>query len=382
MKNSNFKKILIVFGTRPEAIKLAPVIHELTDTFSVEVCVTAQHRSLLDQVLDLFSIKPDYDLDIMSHKQDLFDVTTRVLNGLKEVLLTSKPDLVLVHGDTTTAMASAMASFYLKIPLGQVEAGLRTNNIFSPFPEEFNRQLVSRLVQFHFAPTLRARENLLNEHISDKDIYVTGNTVIDALFSIIDRARKASFPKNFKNQMPFLFSKNHSQRVILVTGHRRENFGKGFEEICLALKEIALQNSNVQIVYPVHLNPNVRSPVNLILSNISNIHLVDPMDYLSFIKIMDESYLILTDSGGIQEEAPSLGKPVLLMRDSTERPEALEAGTVKLVGSDKSKIISSVNLLLNDKLEYKKMSKAHNPYGDGKSSIKIKNVLKEKANEG
>jgi UDP-N-acetylglucosamine 2-epimerase (non-hydrolysing) len=382
VKNSKIKKILIVFGTRPEAIKLAPVINELTNCFTVEICVTAQHRSLLDQVLNLFSIKPDYDLDIMSHKQDLFDVTTRVLNGLKEIILISKPDLVLVHGDTTTAMASSMASFYLKIPLGQIEAGLRTNNIFSPFPEEFNRQLVSKLTKFHFAPTLKAKENLLNEQINNQDIYVTGNTVIDALFSIIDRARKTSFPDKFKKQMPFLFLKEHSERVILVTGHRRENFGKGFEEICLALKEIALQNINVQIVYPVHLNPNVKKPVNLILSNISNIHLVEPLDYLTFVKLMDESFLILTDSGGIQEEAPSLGKPVLLMRDSTERPEALDAGTVKLVGSDKSKIISSVNLLLNDSVEYRKMSRAHNPYGDGTASIKINSILKEKINEG
>ena len=376
MINSNRKKILIVFGTRPEAIKMAPLVIELKKKMVVKVCVTAQHRHLLDQVLDLFEIIPDFDLDIMKPKQDLFDVTTKVLSGIKEVLGKWKPNIVLVHGDTTTAMATSMAAFYLKIPIGQIEAGLRTNNIYSPFPEEFNRQLVTTLAQFHFAPTEKARQNLLNEQVKDKNIYVTGNTVIDSLLSVIEKARKMNFSSDLIRLLPFL-SNESLARIVLVTGHRRENFGEGFEEICQALKEIALKNVDVEIIYPVHLNPNVREPVNRLISNIKNIHLIEPMDYLSFIKVMDASYLILTDSGGIQEEAPSLGKPVVLMRDSTERPEAVEAGTVKLVGSNKKKIFESVNFLLNNDIEYKKMSKAHNPYGNGTASKLICKILEE-----
>jgi len=374
--NSNLKKILIVFGTRPEAIKMAPLVIELKKKMVVKVCVTAQHRHLLDQVLDLFEIIPDFDLDIMKPKQDLFDVTTNVLKGIKEVIGKWRPNIVLVHGDTTTAMATSMAAFYLKIPIGQIEAGLRTNNIYSPFPEEFNRQLVTKLAGYHFAPTEKARQNLLNEQVEDKNIYVTGNTVIDSLLSVIEKARKMNYSSDLIKLLPFL-SNGSLARIVLVTGHRRENFGKGFEEICQALKEIALKNLDVEIIYPVHLNPNVREPVNRLISNIKNIHLIEPMDYLSFIKVMDASYLILTDSGGIQEEAPSLGKPVVLMRDSTERPEAVEAGTVKIVGSNKKKIFESVNFLLNNDIEYKKMSKAHNPYGDGTASKLISKVLEE-----
>jgi UDP-N-acetylglucosamine 2-epimerase (non-hydrolysing) len=296
---------------------------------------------------------------------------------MKEILLRVSPDLVLVHGDTTTAMTTSIAAFYLKIPIGQVEAGLRTHNVLSPFPEEFNRQLISRLAKYHFAPTQKAKQNLLNEKISKNNIFVTGNTVIDSLFSIIDKAKAISFSKILLNNIPFLESSEKLPRIILVTGHRRENFGQGFEEICLALKNIAIDNPKVEIIYPVHLNPNVREPVNRILSKIKNIHLIEPLDYLMFVKLMDVSHIILTDSGGIQEEAPSLGKPVIVMRNSTERSEAVEAKTVKLVGPNKEKIIESINLLLNNDLEYKEMSRAHNPYGDGNASKRICKVLKE-----
>ena len=371
-------KVLIVFGTRPEAIKMAPVVHALSDKLNVKVCVTAQHREMLDQVLDLFDITPDYDLDIMRQGQDLFDLTSNVLNGMKQVLTKDRPDVVLVHGDTTTTMATTIAAFYLQIPVGHIEAGLRTYNLKSPFPEEFNRQLTTRIAQFHFAPTQNARQNLLNEQIDDNQIYVTGNTVIDALLLIVEKARLTNFSDVILENMPFLQGEMKSaSRIILVTGHRRENFGQGFEEICQALRDIAINNPNVQIVYPVHLNPNVREPVNRILSNIDNIYLVEPMEYLFFIKLMDISYLILTDSGGIQEEAPSLGKPVLVMRNTTERPEAVDAGTVKLVGTDKNKIVKMVNQLLTDKDEYQKMSKAHNPYGEGLASRTICKVLEE-----
>ena len=380
MINSNNKKVLIVFGTRPEAIKMAPLVKELKKKMIVRVCVTAQHRHLLDQVLELFEITPDFDLDIMRPKQDLFDVTIKVLAGIKNVLDEWRPSIVLVHGDTTTAMATSMAAFYLKIPVGQIEAGLRTNNIYSPFPEEFNRQLVSRIAEFHFAPTEKARKNLLNEHVNDENIYVTGNTVIDALLSVIQKARTTDYSVDLIRLLPFLSNKN-LPKIVLVTGHRRENFGQGFEKICQALREIALKHLDVEIIYPVHLNPNVREPVNRLISNIKNIHLIEPMNYLSFLKVMDASYLILTDSGGIQEEAPSLGKPVVLMRDSTERPEAVEAGTVTLVGSDKGKIFESVNFLLNNDLEYKKMSKAHNPYGDGTASKTICKILEDTFND-
>ncbi len=371
-------KVLVVFGTRPEAIKMAPVIRALNGKLEVKVCVTAQHREMLDQVLDLFEIVPDYDLDIMKPGQDLFDVTSNVLSGMKQVLSEEQPDVVLVHGDTTTTMATSMAAFYLNIPVGHVEAGLRTYNIHSPFPEEFNRQITTKITQFHFAPTENARQNLLNEQVMEQQIYVTGNTVIDALFSMVEKARVADYSDDILEQIQFLSrEKDNLPRIILVTGHRRENFGQGFEEVCRALRDIALENSDVQIIYPVHLNPNVREPVNRILSDINNIHLVEPMEYLSFIKLMDASYLILTDSGGIQEEAPSLGKPVLVMRDTTERPEAVEAGTVKLVGADEKEIVRVVNQLLTNKKIYKNMSKAHNPYGDGHASQAICDVLEK-----
>jgi UDP-N-acetylglucosamine 2-epimerase (non-hydrolysing) len=371
-------KVLVVFGTRPEAIKMAPVVRALKSKLEVKVCVTAQHREMLDQVLDLFEIIPDYDLDIMRPGQDLFDVTSNVLSGMKQVLSEEQPDVVLVHGDTTTTMATSMAAFYLNIPVGHVEAGLRTYNIHSPFPEEFNRQLTTKITQFHFAPTENARQNLLNEQVMEQQIYVTGNTVIDALFSMVEKARVVDYSDDILEQMQFLNrEKENLPRIILVTGHRRENFGQGFEEVCRALRDIALENSDVQIIYPVHLNPNVREPVNRILSDINNIHLVEPMEYLSFIKLMDASYLILTDSGGIQEEAPSLGKPVLVMRDTTERPEAVEAGTVKLVGADEKEIVRMVNQLLTNKKIYKNMSKAHNPYGDGHASQAICDVLEK-----
>ena len=371
-------KVLVVFGTRPEAIKMAPVVRALNGKLEVKVCVTAQHREMLDQVLDLFEIVPDYDLDIMKPGQDLFDVTSNVLSGMKQVLFEEQPDIVLVHGDTTTTMATSMAAFYLNIPVGHVEAGLRTYNIHSPFPEEFNRQITTKITQFHFAPTENARQNLLNEQVMEQQIYVTGNTVIDALFSMVEKARVADYSDDILEQIQFLSrEKDNLPRIILVTGHRRENFGQGFEEVCRALRDIALENSDVQIIYPVHLNPNVREPVNRILSNINNIHLVEPMEYLSFIKLMDASYLILTDSGGIQEEAPSLGKPVLVMRDTTERPEAVEAGTVKLVGADEKEIVRMVNQLLTNKKIYKNMSKAHNPYGDGHASQAICDVLEK-----
>jgi UDP-N-acetylglucosamine 2-epimerase (non-hydrolysing) len=371
-------KVLVVFGTRPEAIKMAPVVRALKSKLEVKVCVTAQHREMLDQVLGLFEIIPDYDLDIMRPGQDLFDVTSNVLSGIKQVLSEEQPDVVLVHGDTTTTMATSMAAFYLNIPVGHVEAGLRTYNIHSPFPEEFNRQLTTKITQFHFAPTENARQNLLNEQVNEQQIYVTGNTVIDALFSMVEKARVADYSDDILEQIQFLSrEKDNLPRIILVTGHRRENFGQSFEEVCRALRDIALENSDVQIIYPVHLNPNVREPVNRILSDINNIYLVEPMEYLSFIKLMDASYLILTDSGGIQEEAPSLGKPVLVMRDTTERPEAVEAGTVKLVGADKKEIVRVVNQLLTNKKVYKNMSKAHNPYGDGDASKAICKVLEK-----
>jgi len=369
-------KILAVFGTRPEAIKMSPVIRALENNFDVKICVTAQHRQMLDQVLELFEITPDYDLNIMQSGQDLFDITSNVLIGIKKVLQIEKPDIVLVHGDTTTSMATAMAAFYLQIPVGHVEAGLRTYDIYSPFPEELNRQITSRIATLHFAPTKIARQNLLDEKVLDSQIYVTGNTVIDALLSMVEKARIIDFSDIILKKMPFLAKENSSiPRIILVTGHRRENFGVGFEEICNALSFIANENPNIQIIYPVHLNPNVREPVNRILSNLYNIHLVEPMEYLTFIKLMDLSYLILTDSGGIQEEAPSLGKPVLVMRNNTERPEALEVGAVKLVGTNANEIVKAVNQLLTDSDFYMQMSKALNPYGNGEASAIICDIL-------
>jgi UDP-N-acetylglucosamine 2-epimerase (non-hydrolysing) len=367
-------KILAVFGTRPEAIKMSPVVCELKQVLHVKVCVTAQHREMLDQVLDLFNIIPDYDLDIMKPGQDLFDITSNVLLGMRAVLVDSTPDLVLVHGDTTTTMAVSLATFYLQIPVAHVEAGLRTYNIRSPFPEEINRQVTSRLTDYHFAPTDQARENLLAEGVSDKQIVVTGNTVIDALLSIVDKARQVAFSDKLLKILPFL-AEEYLPRIVLVTGHRRENFGRGFEDICQALHDLAVMHPELQIIYPVHLNPNVQEPVNRILTGVKNIHLIEPQDYLPFVKLMDVSYLILTDSGGVQEEAPSLGKPVLVMRDTTERPEAVKAGTVKLVGTSRDKIVKSVDQLLTNENLYKEMARAHNPYGDGKASLRIREFI-------
>ena len=370
------KKILIVFGTRPEAIKMAPLVRELINSFDVQVCVTAQHRLMLDQVLDLFDISPHYDLNIMHPNQDLFDVTSNVLLGMKSVFLDARPDIVLVHGDTTTTLATSMAAFYLQIPVGHVEAGLRTYNLLSPFPEELNRQFTTRVARFHFAPTENARQNLLGEKIPDSQIFITGNTVIDALLSAVKKARIMNFSSEVLKKLPFLSNKaNTTPRILLVTGHRRENFGAGFEEICFALRKIAELHSGVQIIYPVHLNPNVREPTNRILLNVRNIHLIEPMDYLQFVKLMDMSYMILTDSGGIQEEAPSLGKPVLVMRETTERPEAVIAKTVKLVGANKRNIIDSTSQLLINDRAYNEMARAHNPYGDGHASERIFKIL-------
>ncbi|OGI09481.1 MAG: UDP-N-acetylglucosamine 2-epimerase [Candidatus Margulisbacteria bacterium GWF2_35_9] len=379
------KKVLTVFGTRPEAIKMAPLVIELNkhkDRLDSRVCVTAQHREMLDQVLTIFDIKPDYDLDIMKKNQDLFDVTSNVLCAMKDVLLDFKPDIVLVHGDTTTSLATSLAAYYLKIPVGHVEAGLRTYNMYSPFPEEINRQLSDRICSFHFAPTEQNKKNLQIENINDSHFVVTGNTVIDALMIVSNKIKHDSdLQKNLIGILEnFGYPNIHSiqktnKRLILVTGHRRENFGDGFINICESLKHIALTHPDVDIVYPVHLNPNVREPVNRILKGISNIYLIEPVEYLPFVFLMNMAYIIITDSGGIQEEAPGLGKPVLVMRDTTERPEGLEAGTVKLVGTDKETIISKTMELLNNTEEYSKMTKAHNPYGDGHASEKIVKYL-------
>ncbi len=377
MKNLKFKKVLIVFGTRPEAIKMAPLVLELGQSMEVIVCVTAQHREMLDQVLDLFDIIPKYDLNLMQPGQDLIDVTSNVLSGIKRVISKEEPDLVIVHGDTTTTLSASIAAFYRQIPVAHVEAGLRTHDMSAPFPEEFNRQVVSKIASFHFAPTELAKTNLINEKIPTETIYTTGNTVIDSLLSVIIKAKSIKYSNRLIDQLNFLKDSNNLPRIILVTGHRRENFGQGFEKICEALKEIANQNRDIQIVYPVHLNPNVTEPVKRILSNIKNIHLIDPLDYLNFVKLMNDSYLILTDSGGIQEEAPSLGKPVVVFRESTERIEGLESGTIRLVGSNKSKIIETVNELLNNHSSYVRMSEIKNPYGDGQASKRIYRVLSE-----
>ncbi|WP_038249450.1 non-hydrolyzing UDP-N-acetylglucosamine 2-epimerase [Ghiorsea bivora] len=368
------RKILAVFGTRPEAIKMAPVINLLAahQAIEVKVCVTAQHREMLDQVLNLFKIVPEYDLNLMKSGQDLTDITNRVLVGMRDVLSEWRPDFVVVHGDTSTAMAASLAAFYAKVPVAHVEAGLRTNDIYSPWPEEMNRRLVGRLATIHFAPTQVAKENLLSEGCSESSIVVTGNTVIDALLNVVQRLDADSYLNaNIGKHFSFL---QKQKRMILVTGHRRENFGMGFESICHALLEIA-KHDNVEIVYPVHLNPNVQEPVKRIIGDCSNIHLIEPQDYLPFVWLMKESYLILTDSGGIQEEAPSLGKPVLVMRDTTERPEAVDAGTVRLVGTNQEKIVSEVFRLLDNQEAYKQMSKSHNPYGDGMAARKICEVL-------
>ncbi|SCY38859.1 non-hydrolyzing UDP-N-acetylglucosamine 2-epimerase [Flavobacterium caeni] len=367
------KKILVCFGTRPEAIKMCSLVHTLRQTdFDVKVCVTAQHRQMLDQVLDFFEITPDFDLDLMTANQSLNALSGRIFTKMDEVLASEQPDLVLVHGDTTTSSICAWAAFHRGIKTGHVEAGLRTYNKYAPFPEELNRQVTGRIADFHFAPTPVSKQNLLNEHIQPEAIAVTGNTVIDSLLWTVDKLEnRFSNPKIAELETQIDFSK----KVILVTGHRRENFGDGFLNICKALAHIAEQ-ADVQIVYPVHLNPNVQQPVQALLSSHANIHLIEPLDYPTFVWMMKQSYLIITDSGGVQEEAPSLGKPVLVMRETTERPEALEAGTVKLVGTDADKIAREAFVLLEDHALYEKMSRAHNPYGDGKASQRIVEFLK------
>ncbi len=372
---------MLVFGTRPEAIKMAPLVHRLKaepEFFDIQVCVTAQHRQMLDQVLRIFEIVPDIDLDVMKPGQDLFDVTTNVLQGMKAVFEKNKPDAVLVHGDTTTTLATAMAGFYAGVPVGHVEAGLRTHDLYAPFPEEFNRQVASRVTRWHFAPTELSRANLIAEHVDDDSITVTGNTVIDALHWVLNRinsdgGRSTQLIQSLNQALPFNWQ---SDRFVLITGHRRENFGDGFLQICEALREMASKFDNVHFVYPVHLNPNVQKPVRTILEGLSNVHLVEPLDYEPFVYLLKHSYVVLTDSGGIQEEAPSLGKPVLVMRDVTERPEAVDAGTVELVGANKNQIIAGVSRLLEDEAHYSKMSHAHNPYGDGKACDRILAVLR------
>ncbi|WP_026145663.1 non-hydrolyzing UDP-N-acetylglucosamine 2-epimerase [Pseudomonas asplenii] len=370
-------KTLCVFGTRPEAIKMAPLALSLAadKRFEAKVCVTGQHRQMLDQVLDLFELKPDFDLNIMKPGQDLTDVTTTILQGMKIVLANFKPDVVLVHGDTATTFAVTLAAYYQQIPVAHVEAGLRTGNLYSPWPEEANRKLTGALATLHFAPTETSRENLLKEGVPPDSIHVTGNTVIDALLDVVEKINNnPSLQQQFHHDFSFLGDK---KRIILVTGHRRESFGGGFEKICQALAETAHTFPDVEIVYPVHLNPNVREPVNRLLSGIKNIHLIEPLDYLPFVYLMNRSYLILSDSGGIQEEAPSLGKPVLVMRDTTERPEAVEAGTVKLVGTETEVITENLKSLLTDENAYRQMSFAHNPYGDGKACARILESLSQ-----
>lgn len=382
------KKIIIVFGTRPEAIKMAPVIHEFLrfpKEFVTTVCVTGQHRELLDQVMGVFGISPDFDLKIMKPGQDLSDITSDVLLGMREVMKDVKPDLVVVHGDTTTSAATALAAFYQQIPVAHIEAGLRTNNPYSPWPEEINRQLTGRLATWHFAPTLIARDNLLRENINIDHVLVTGNTVIDALKSVlrqfeVNPALKESVNNQIVKAKYSLSRLTDFRRLVMITGHRRENFGQGFENICLAIKRLTETYSDLDFIYPVHLNPNVRGPVHKILGNNrrENLFLIDPLEYLPFIYLMQNSYLILTDSGGIQEEAAELGKPVLVMRDTTERPEAINAGIAELVGTDSERIFSSVSRLILDKEYYKKMSSEQNPFGDGKASERIVNFLLNK----
>ncbi len=377
----NKKKIMLVFGTRPEAIKMAPLILKLKSNaknFDVKVCVTAQHRQMLDQVLNLFGILPDIDFNVMETGQDLFDVTINVLKGMKKTLENYNPDIVLVHGDTTTSLSTSIACFYAGIKVGHVEAGLRTNNIYSPFPEEFNRQITSKITKWHFVPTETSRSNLIAENVQYDDITITGNTVIDSLYWILNRIKKnADVFTRVKNSLdqilPFDWESN---KFILITGHRRENFGKGFLNICEALKELAMKFNQIKFVYPVHLNPNIQIPVYNLLANIPNIYLIKPLNYEPFVYLLKYSYFVLTDSGGIQEEAPSLGKPVLVMRDVTERPEAVAAGTVELVGTSKNCIINKVSELLQNQALYSKMSKAYNPYGDGKACDRILKVLK------
>ena len=381
------KKVLLVFGTRPEAIKMAPLVKELQkqkERIETVVCVTGQHREMLDQVLVIFDIKPDYDLNIMKRGQDLYDVTARVLTGMREVLKEIKPDIVLVHGDTTTSTAAALAAFYQQIPVGHVEAGLRTHNIYSPWPEEMNRLLTGRLATYHFSPTPLSRNNLIKESINDRNIIVTGNTVIDALYWVVDKIKNN---KELDNELESVLSKagydvnrlDNGKKLVLITGHRRENFGDGFINMCTAIKDLTVKYPNVDFVYPMHLNPNVRKPIHEVfgkdLSGLKNMFFIEPLEFLSFVYLMEKSSIVLTDSGGIQEEAPGLGKPVLVMRDTTERPEALDAGTVKLVGTDYNKIVNEVSSLIDDKTAYEKMSKAVNPYGDGLACRRIVNAL-------
>jgi len=369
-------KILLILGTRPEAIKMAPVLNLLNSTPNVvaKLCVSAQQRQMLDQVLDVFGIVPDFDLDLMREKQSLTDIVAGVMQGLEIILKNESPDIVLVHGDTSTSFAASLAAFYQKIPVGHVEAGLRTGNLYSPWPEEMNRRLTGVIATKHFAPTLSAQRNLLKEGVDEGSITVTGNTVIDALLSIVEKIDSdTQLTQKLKKQFNYL---DENRNLILGTGHRRENFGQGFENICHALREIA-EHDDVEVVYPVHLNPNVQEPVRRLLSQNSNIHLIEPLTYLPFVYLMKRSHIILTDSGGIQEEAPSLGKPVLVLRDTTERPEALDAGTIKLVGTDKEKIVNETKKLLDDERIYEQMARAHNPFGDGKAAEKIVKKLVE-----
>lgn len=368
-------KNLIIFGTRPEAIKMAPLVKEFQkdDSFETKVCVTAQHREMLDQVLDFFNIKPDYDLDLMKPNQNLYSLTSDIIIKLKPILEDFNPDYVYVHGDTTTTMAASIAAFYSGAKVCHIEAGLRTHNKRSPFPEEINRQVTGRIADYHFAPTLKSKSNLLAENVKEESILVTGNTVIDALLDSSSRVEELNNDEiNFLKNLV-----NTEKKIILVTGHRRENHGQGFINICEALKEIALLHDNVQIIYPVHLNPNVKKPVHEILTGIKNISLIDPIAYPAFVWLMSKSYMIITDSGGVQEEAPSLGKPVLVMRDSTERPEAVEAGTVILVGTNKDRIVDETHRLLEGDVQYKLMSELHNPYGDGKACEKIVEFIRK-----
>ena len=381
------KTVMLVFGTRPEAIKMAPLVREFekhADRFKTLVCVTGQHREMLDQVLHIFGIKPDYDLNIMKQGQDLYDVTARVLTGMRDVLKEARPDVVLVHGDTTTSTAAALAAFYQQIPVGHVEAGLRTHNIYSPWPEEMNRLLTGRLATYHFSPTPLSRNNLIKESVDDRNIIVTGNTVIDALYWVVDKIKNN---KELDNELEDILSKagydvnrlNNGKKLVLITGHRRENFGDGFINMCTAIKDLTVKYPDLDFVYPMHLNPNVRKPIHEVfgenLSGLKNMFFIEPLEYLSFVYLMEKSSIVLTDSGGIQEEAPGLGKPVLVMRDTTERPEALDAGTVKLVGTDYNKIVNEVSSLIDDKAAYEKMSKAVNPYGDGLACGRIVNAL-------
>ena len=381
------KKVMLVFGTRPEAIKMAPLVKEFQKQpkrVETVVCVTGQHREMLDQVLKIFDIKPDYDLNIMKQGQDLYDVTARVLTGMRDVLKEVKPDVVLVHGDTTTSTAAALAAFYQQIPVGHVEAGLRTHNIYSPWPEEMNRLLTGRLATYHFSPTPLSRNNLIKESVDDRNIIITGNTVIDALYWVVDKIKNN---KELDNELEDILSKagydvnrlNNGKKLVLITGHRRENFGDGFINMCTAIKDLTVKYPDLDFVYPMHLNPNVRKPIHEVfgenLSGLKNMFFIEPLEYLSFVYLMEKSSIVLTDGGGIQEEAPGLGKPVLVMRDTTERPEALDAGTVKLVGTDYNKIVNEVSSLIDDKAAYEKMSKAVNPYGDGLACGRIVNAL-------